>query len=96
MQRFPGFCEAYLTWGGIDLYRGNSVRAAASFVAAQERASTDVERANVNVKLGELHLYQGDLDSAKACFDEAMRLKPSLSGAIEGLYKSKQAANGRR
>ena len=96
VQRFPGFCEAYLTWGGIDLYRGNSVQAAASFVAAQERASTDVERANVNIKLGELHLYQGDRDSAKACFDEALRLKPSLSGAIEALYKNRKASNARR
>jgi len=96
VQRFPGSCEAHLTWGGIELYRANTARAAASLVAAQERASTDVERANVNVKLGELHLYQGDRNSAKACFDEAMRLRPSLSAPIEALYKSRAASSERR
>jgi tetratricopeptide (TPR) repeat protein len=87
LKQFPGFSEAYLTLGGIHLYRGNNKEASEYIQAALKSATTDLERANANVKLGELHLSQHDRASAEADFEQALRDNPTLKETINSLYK---------
>ena len=93
VKRFPDFSEAHLTLGGIHLYRGNTEPAAACFQAALERATTELERANANVKLGELELYQHNSASAEARFDEALRDNPQLRATIDSLRKNIESSH---
>ena len=96
VKKFPSFSEAYLTLGGIHLYRGNPEQASDCFQSALERATTDVERANANVKLGELYLRQDDLVKADERFDEALRENPKLRDAIHLLQKNIKSSSDQR
>ena len=96
VKKFPSFSEAYLALGGIHLYRGNPALASDCFQSALNRATTDVERANANVKLGELYLRQNDRVMADSKFDKALQENPNLKEAIRLLQMNVRSSSDQR
>lgn len=85
LRQHPAFSDGHMALGGIELLRGDFEKATASFQAALAHATTADERANANLKLGEISLYKQDPASAKARMDDAVRDNPRLKASIEAL-----------
>jgi tetratricopeptide (TPR) repeat protein len=93
LEQHPTFSDGYAILGGINLYRGNLDRASTCFNTALSHAATDTERTAVNLKLGEVYLYQHDRAAADARFEAVLRDNPKLEASIDALRKSIDASH---
>lgn len=87
VERRPSLATAHQLLGEIHLHRGNFDQAVRSLQIAFSHARSKKERTNANLKLGEVYLNQGQIELAKAKFQEALLDNPKLESSIDALRK---------
>lgn len=84
----PDYYDARLSLAEISLYRGQYEQAEASFLAAVNLAKTPVDRALVNLKLGEIYLRQKRSEEARERLQKVVQEDPTLQVAVDKLEKA--------
>lgn len=88
LERHPDYSSAHLILGEIHAYRGNPQQAQASYDSALSHAHTPQDRANANLKLGQIALDRHETAAAEAKFAEALRDDPRLKQSVDQVRQS--------
>jgi tetratricopeptide (TPR) repeat protein len=85
LARDRGHCEAIMSLGGLLAAMGDAKTARIFFAEAALRYPANPE---AQVRLGESMLEDDEIETASACFEDALRLEPDLRAAHRGLAMS--------